>query len=256
MTTAPDIGGRDLTPPPVKLIDNPDVNKLVDETMPDGRWEFDDAVTEVFDDMLSRSIPDYDRMRSTVTAIARAALPSGGALLDVGCSRGGAIADLVELRSDCEYVGLDISPPMLTAAQDRFTNHPNVTIRRHDLRTGLPASISADVTLSILTLQFTPIEHRQRILADLRRATRGTLIIVEKVLGATADINATMVDLYYDQKRASGYTDEQIERKRLSLEGALVPVTARWNEELLATAGFTEVDCFWRHLNFAGWIAR
>ena len=37
--------------------------------------------------------------------------------------------------------------------------------------------------------------------------------------------------------------------------GVLVPVTAHWNEELLRQEGFTSVDCFWRHLNFAGWVA-
>jgi hypothetical protein len=35
----------------------------------------------------------------------------------------------------------------------------------------------------------------------------------------------------------------------------LVPVTARWNEELLASAGFRQVDAFWRYMNFVGWIA-
>jgi tRNA (cmo5U34)-methyltransferase len=34
-----------------------------------------------------------------------------------------------------------------------------------------------------------------------------------------------------------------------------VPVTARWNEELLRSAGFVDIDCFWRWMNFAGWIA-
>jgi tRNA (cmo5U34)-methyltransferase len=56
-------------------------------------------------------------------------------------------------------------------------------------------------------------------------------------------------------KRRRGYTNEQIDRKRLSLEGVLVPVTARWNEDLLRAAGFGEVDCFWRWMNFAGWVA-
>lgn len=43
----------------------------------------------------------------------------------------------------------------------------------------------------------------------------------------------------------------------LALEGVLlVPVTARWNEDLLERAGFKAVDCFWRSLNyFAGWVA-
>jgi DUF1680 family protein len=29
----------------------------------------------------------------------------------------------------------------------------------------------------------------------------------------------------------------------------------KWNEDMLKTAGFRKVDCFWRYLNFAGWIA-
>jgi tRNA (cmo5U34)-methyltransferase len=53
----------------------------------------------------------------------------------------------------------------------------------------------------------------------------------------------------------NGYSQDEIERKRLSLEGALVPLTARFNEELLRGAGFDQVDCFWRWSNFAGWLA-
>jgi tRNA (cmo5U34)-methyltransferase len=56
-------------------------------------------------------------------------------------------------------------------------------------------------------------------------------------------------------KRANGYSEEQIVRKRLALEGVLVPMTARGNEELLATAGFEAIDCFWRWMNFAAWVA-
>jgi tRNA (cmo5U34)-methyltransferase len=64
-----------------------------------------------------------------------------------------------------------------------------------------------------------------------------------------------MVDLYYALKERNGYTRDDIDRKRFSLEGVLVPVTARWNEELLYGSGFTHVECFWRFLNFAGWVA-
>lgn len=77
---------------------------------------------------------------------------------------------------------------------------------------------------------------------------------MEKVLGSTADLDGAMVNTYYALKAANGYSQEQIERRRLSLEGVLVPVTAKWNEEL-HLSGFAEVDCFWRWMNFAGWIA-
>jgi tRNA (cmo5U34)-methyltransferase len=64
-----------------------------------------------------------------------------------------------------------------------------------------------------------------------------------------------MVELYHALKQSNGYSREDIDRKRFALEGVLVPVTARWNEELLRGAGFGEVDCFWRWMNFAGWVA-
>jgi len=63
------------------------------------------------------------------------------------------------------------------------------------------------------------------------------------------------VDLYYRMKESKGYSHDEIERKRLSLEGVLVPVTARFNEMLLRGAGFRQVDCFWRWMNFCGWVA-
>jgi tRNA (cmo5U34)-methyltransferase len=78
---------------------------------------------------------------------------------------------------------------------------------------------------------------------------------VEKVLGSSAPIDDLLVRRYYALKAAHGYTAEQIERKRLALEGVLVPVAARSNEDLMRDAGFDQIDCFWRWCNFAGWIA-
>ena len=223
---------------------------MVDETMPDGAWKFDGGVAEVFDDMLARSIPQYGVMRAAVTDFAVQHLPSRGTLVDLGCSRGAALARVAEERPNARYIGVEISDPMIAAAKEAV---PFADIRKMDLRKAYPAE-TADVTLSVLTLQFTPIEYRQRLLARIRNHSK-VFIMVEKVLGATAQINDNMVEHYYGLKGKNGYSPEAIERKRLSLEGVLVPMTAKWNEDLLHMAGFTQVDCFWRWMNFAGWIA-
>lgn len=146
---------------------------------------------------------------------------------------------------------------MLNAARQRFQSADSVKIERFDLRQGYPATKNVSVTLAILTLQFTPIEYRHQIVRNIYKSTRpgGCLILVEKVIGATADIDRCLRDRYYDLKGQNGYSTDEIERKRLSLEGVLVPVTARWNEELLSSAGFNQIDCFLRWMNFAGWIA-
>jgi len=231
-----------------------------DEVMPGDKWEFDGDVAEVFDDMLARSIPQYEVMRQACFDLACRYQQKGTDIVDLGCSRGEAIARLTDkFGAHNHFVGVEVSPAMLEASRARFKGLIDcgvVDIKEHDLREGLPF-VRASVILSVLTIQFTPIEYRLKILSDVYESLLpgGVFILVEKVLGASAKLDAVMVDVYYDMKREHGYTEDQIQRKRLSLEGVLVPVTARWNEELLQMVGFQQVDTFWRWMNFAGWLA-
>jgi tRNA (cmo5U34)-methyltransferase len=227
--------------------------------LPAGRWEFDDEVTNVFDDMLERSIPQYDTMRGLVFELGKEFVPENGMVVDLGCSRGGSLAPFVATFGDqAAYVGVEVSPPMLDACRKRFAREiaaGSVSLRDLDLRTGYP-NVEATLTLSVLTLQFVPMEHRPRVVRDAYEHTApgGAFVLVEKVLGNSGRTDQLMTRLYHGLKRANGYGDEEIERKRLSLEGVLVPAAAGWNEDLLVRAGFEEVECFWRCLNFAGWI--
>lgn len=234
--------------------------QVIDQTQPGEKWAFDSDVTEAFDNMLARSIPQYEVMRQACYDLACKYAQRGTAIVDLGCSRGEAIASLIDhFGVNNRFVGVEVSEPMLEAARQRFHGLINagvVDIRKMDLRADYPPA-KASVTLCILTLQFTPIEYRLRIMQDIYDHTieGGALILVEKVIGGSARIDADMVNLYYKLKTQNGYSQEQIERKRLSLEGVLVPMTARWNEEMLHLVGFRQVDCFWRWMNFAGWIA-
>jgi tRNA (cmo5U34)-methyltransferase len=231
-----------------------------DHVMPNGPWRFDGAVTDVFDDMLQRSIPQYNAMRMVTHDVGSRFVRPGTTIIDMGCSRGESLSSFVTAFGEAnEYIGLEISEPMIAAARAKFASHPHagrVTITRADLRREFPV-VTPSLVLSVLTLQFTPIEYRQRIVRRVFEALApgGAFILIEKILGASAGLDEAFVDLFLHLKLRNGYSQEEIDRKRLSLEGVLVPVTARWNEELLHEEGFTEVDCFWRHLNFAGWVA-
>ena len=232
---------------------------MLDTVIPDQSWEFNSEVTAAFDDMLRRSIPQYDVMRKACFDIGRRYCKPDTWILDLGCSRGEAIKPFIELYGNkCLYLGVEVSEPMRQAALNNLAGLSTLEpdIQDIDLRTNYP-NVDAALTLAILVIQFTPIEYRQRIIQNIYDHTLpgGAVIMVEKILGANADIDNLMVELYYDMKADNGYPEEAIERKRLSLEGVLVPVTAKWNEELLRMAGFQTVDCFWRWMNFAGWIA-
>ena len=235
-------------------------NSLQHTSAADQRWSFDAEVTAVYDDMLERSIPQYTVMRQAVTTLALQFARPETTVLDLGCSQGGAIAPIIDrLGKNCSYIGVDISEPMLLAARQRFAasiERGECAIEICDLRHAYP-QVQASVTLSILTLQFIPPEYRQQVVQRMYAHTLpgGACIIVEKLLGSSAAIDTMMVDAYYALKADNGYSTEQIQLKRAALEGVLMPLTAQWNEDLLRMAGFRQIDCFWRWMNFAGWVA-
>ena len=224
-----------------------------DHTLPVGKWEFNKEVTDVFDEMLERSIPDYEGMRETTTELAvRYAIPETF-IVDLGCSRGAALKPIHSVLEDSvSYAGIEISEPMRDAA---VTEIPFAEILNTDLRHDYPG-LDASVVLSVLTLQFIPIEYRQKIVANVYDSLRpgGAFLLVEKILGRDSFTNELFIETYLKRKGANGYSQEEINRKRESLEGVLVPVTSLWNEDLIKVAGFKHVECYWRHLNFAAWI--
>jgi len=210
--------------------------------------------------MLRRSIAQYEVMRKVVFDVGRSFVRQGTAVVDLGSSRGEALAPFVAAFGDSvRYVAVEVSPPMLAACRARFDaeiKSGTLSLLDLDLRKSYPDK-RASLTLGVLTLQFTPIEHRPRIVRDVYEHTvaGGALLLVEKVLGSSGRTDRVMTDLYHQLKRDNGYRQEEIDRKRLSLEGVLVPATADWNEGLLRHAGFQAVECIWRYLNFAAWVA-
>jgi tRNA (cmo5U34)-methyltransferase len=225
------------------------------------RWAFDDGVAHVFDDMLARSIPQYQTMRELTFALGKGYVQPSTAILDLGCSKGEALVPFVaHFRQANTYIGVEVSAPMLAAARERFAyqiEDGHVRIIEHDLRGGVPRLMATSLILCSLTLMFTPINYRQTLLQQCYDylTPGGALILTEKLLGRGAKLDRLFVEHYHALKAANGYSREEIDRKALALEGVQVPATADWNEAMLRDAGFRHVDCFWRWLNFGGWVA-
>ena len=182
--------------------------------MPVDKWAFDSEVTQCFSDMLARSIPQLETMRQLVTQLGLHFVHAGDHILDLGCSLGDALMPFVRhYGAQCRYTGLELSAPMVEAAQKRFaswhtsdaygTSTPvHVTIRQADIRREYPTDMHA-LTLAILTLMFVSIEHRQQVVRRMYRQTQpaGAVLVVEKILGASADLDSLYVEEYYAGKR-------------------------------------------------------
>jgi tRNA (cmo5U34)-methyltransferase len=228
-----------------------------DEIIPGKEWSFNEDVANVFDDMLGRSIPGYENMRDTVIKMISPIITNGGHILDLGCSHGEMIAKLIkDLGSSMyvNYVGVDSSTAMVSKARTRFADDERVTIVHGNIADAEMQRLRYDSILSILTLQFIPVEHRQYILKQVHDALtpNGCFILVEKVLGESSSGQDHLVSVYHQMKKDNGYSEEQVEAKRVSLQNVLVPLRASENIRMLKSAGFSVVQPFWQNLNFVG----
>ena len=235
-----------------------------------GKWSFDKSVTDVFDKMLPNSVPNYNEMREWTYYLSQRFIKTGSMVLDLGSSRGDAVSSLVNTNPAANFVLSEISEPMIEVLSARFSHSPNVKIIKSDLRKVVmldSASIESDslilpyegysLVTSILTLMFVPIEYRQEVMKCVYDCLEpgGAFILVEKTLGKYAYTNKILIEEYLEFKRRKGYTEEQIQRKKLALEGVLVPAQHEWNERMLEQAGFQQIETYWKSLMFSGIIA-
>lgn len=223
-----------------------------------GTWSFHDpAVASLFDKMLPLSIPDYSTMRWLTTNLALNDLDEVPVIADLGSSRGDAIAPIAVARPLGHFHLWEQSIPMQNVLNDRFQYNRNVTVHGEDLRNEAFVSSHFDRVLSVLTLMFIPVEYRASVLARIHNSLRpnGVFFLVEKTLQENEKTSRAFTKEYYAMKSRNGYSDEQIERKRLSLEGVLVPLPMSTNEQMLRHAGFSHIECYWKALHFTGWMA-
>jgi tRNA (cmo5U34)-methyltransferase len=236
----------------------------VDNIIAEGPWTFDNAVTQVFPDMLARSIPGLDLMRNLTARIAAEAIQheafqgSTAHVLDLGCSRGGMIDAIMDrfYFADVQFVGVDSSVDMIRHCRANYDSD-NTAFVHADLRDVEITQNKYNVVLCVLTAQFVPIEYRQALIHKIYEgmAPGGRLLWVEKVLGVDSYGQAAYTHIYDGFKREQGYSDHQIQKKKEALAGVLVPVTAEQNASWLVSEGFKSVQQYFQALQFAGWMA-
>ena len=231
-----------------------------DDTAEVEPFRFDERVAAVFDDMAVRSIPLYREMQALAASLVAARIDSNAKVLDLGCSTGTALA-LIQQRvrdASVHYVGVDASGAMLAQCRrkvEAFGTSASVELVEADMRK-FPEGKYA-VILCLYTLQFLPVEERLDLLSRLRNNLEegGVLLLAEKVHHDAEEVEIPLTELYYDFKRANGYSELEIARKREALENVLVPQTIREHEKNLNAAGFSRVELVMKWYTFTTWMA-
>ena len=225
-----------------------------------GKFEFNEPVARVFDDMLERSVPFYKECQQMVIELAQHFAQKNSAVYDLGCSTGTLLRHLVKAipaTRTIRFVGLDNSEAMLKKARGKLKGH----LKRCEL---VEANLESDfeladasVVIMNYTLQFLSPKRRAAMLKKIYQGLRpgGSLILIEKVRGESDDLNDLFIEQYHAHKRSRGYSKLEIAKKREALENVLIPLKPGKNRDLLTEAGFRQVDVFFKWFNFAGFLA-
>lgn len=222
------------------------------------KFEFDEAVASVFDDMLSRSVPFYDVVRALVISLILSEQKEGKKVLDLGVSTAKFLLDLhTKMDKKMQLKGVDNSQAMLDRAEQKCKAFgANIELELADMLTYEYSN--EDVIVANYTLQFIRPMQRIELVKKLYEGLQeeGVFIFSEKVVFKDKKLDKEMIDIYYAYKKEQGYSEYEIAQKREALENVLIPFTIEENIQMCKEAGFSQVDTVFQWANFVTFVAK
>lgn len=239
-------------------------------------FKFNQAVVDVFPDMLRRSVPGYESIITQSGLLARRYARAGARMYDLGSSLGAtaiafraALADKRTTAADnqdaehgIEIHAIDNSPAMVKESRkviELDTNQSNrhIPIQVHEADLAEFPMENASVVAMNFTLQFIAPSARAKLVKKIADSLLpgGAFILSEKVLFDDPVVNELHVNMYHAFKSVNGYSDLEISQKRNALENVLVPDTLHTHQQRLQDAGFSHASVWFQCFNFASIIA-
>jgi len=219
-------------------------------------FEFNESVADVFQDMITRSVPGYDLLLRMIALYASVFVQERSNIYDLGCSLGEVSRVLAEQtrQLDCSIIAVDNSPSMINKCQQQSSSS-NIQWQCDDIE-NIEICNASLVALN-LTLLFIDQDKRQMLLNRIAEGLNvgGVLVLSEKVLIDQSLENERMVELHQAFKKTQGYSDLEISQKRTALENVLVPDQQSMHYQRMKKAGFSEIYQCFRCFNFVSYLA-
>jgi tRNA (cmo5U34)-methyltransferase len=223
-------------------------------------FTFNQAVVDVFPDMINRSVPGYQTIVDGIGKIAKNTLADNSHVYDLGCSTGSVSLSIAKqcAPNALRISAIDNSEAMVKRCRQHIASYRHcstINVSEGDI-TNI-SLLPCNMAVINFTLQFISQEHRQKIVSDIYRALEpgGICIISEKIKANSESVNHLLIDLHHDFKRDNGYSDLEISQKRSALEDVMILDTLDTHLNRMRTAGFTEISTWYQNLNFASMVA-
>lgn len=221
-------------------------------------WSFGGKTAESFGAHVRRSIPSYEEGHRLVAALSDFFVRPGSVVYELGTSVGELIEQLAHRHGRnraARWIAVDVEPDMIAIARSRLARLDNVTVEAADVADY--DLVKTDLVVSYYCLQFVAPKFRQEVVNRIYQSLNwgGAFIWFEKVRASDARFQDILTSLYTDFKVEQGFKPDEIIAKARSLKGVLEPFSSEGNRDILARAGFVDVNPVFRRLCFEGVLA-
>jgi tRNA (cmo5U34)-methyltransferase len=223
-------------------------------------FTFNEEVTEVFEDMIDRSVPGYTSSLRLIENLSRKYFIEGTHCYDLGCSLGASSMSLIKAmgKREGKIFAIDNSPAMIAACEQEYADlikTGKVKFIKQDVN---EAQIDkASVVVINFVLQFLNSKDRDGLLKKVFLGMKqgALLILSEKIHFDNKFRNLTIDNLHHQFKSNNGYSKMEISRKRDALEGVLMTDLETLHLKRLESIGFKKVRKVMTNLNFMTLVA-
>ena len=196
-----------------------------------------------FDNHIKDSISNYDILHNLVLQISEFFIKKNSIVYDIGCSTGKLVQELRE-KSEGVVIGIEKDKNIIEAEDILNADIRDVVLKEN-----------SSLILSIFTLQFIDVKHREYILQKIYNSLHigGALIIAEKTYSENGLIQEIFTFSNYDYKK-NNFTSDEILQKEKDIRKIMKPLTEKENIKMFENVGFKKIDVFYKSLNFVGWV--
>lgn len=223
---------------------------------------FDDAVADVFEDMISRSVPGYAQILKLLPTLCRQFQFNGCNYYDLGCSLGAGIIAMASglINTNSTLIGVDNSASMLKQAKPVLQSsmqHSQLKYELHNKDINHSEINNAGMVLMNFTLQFIALEQRSALIEKIYNGLveGGAFVLSEKLSFDDALANQALTDIHHQYKADQGYSQLEISQKRDAIENVLIAETLDTHIKRLRNAGFKVVTPWVQNLQFTSILA-
>ena len=216
-------------------------------------FTFNQEVTDVFEDMIDRSVPGYKTSLKLITHISKNYYQPDTNCYDIGCSLGASSLAILKGAKDAKIIAIDNSSSMIKECEKRFQileEYQSISFKEEDITESELTNTSLVVVNYVI--QFLSLEQRDILLDKIYKALlpNGILILSEKVHYENRFETKRISKTHHNFKSLNGYTDLEISGKRDSLEGVLITESEKDHILRAEQSGFNISEIVLSNMNF------